>query len=148
MTIPARVLHEQLTHVLRFDFAYNAIQNDSVHNTQATAAAALALGVQIGTLPPGAVPITCNAYVDVAFTNGTNNLFSVGLTATGTDFVNGGSLASKAAVITAAPIAAIATAKAATSAAGTPIYLSTNQSGTAAGAGQCTIIITYHPALG
>lgn len=148
MTIPARALHEQVTHVLRFDIAFNAIQNNSAATTAALAKGVLAAGVQIGTLPPGAVPVTCNVYVDVAFNNGTNNLFSVGLTATGTDFVSGGSLASKAAVITAAPIAAIATIKAVSTPAGTPIYLSTSQTGTAATAGQATILLTYHPNLG
>lgn len=148
MAQAARSNDLQVTHVIRFDFTFNSVQGQPGNNTVATAVAALAAGVQIGTLPPGAVPVSVNAYVDVAFTNQTNNLFSVGLTATGTDFVNGGSLASKAAVITAAPIAAVATCKAATSNQGTAIFVSTSQTGTAAGAGQCTIIVTYHPNLG
>ena len=148
MTISARQTDLQLVHTIRFDFTFNSIQGQPGNNTVALSVAALAAGVQIGTLPAGAVPVTVNAYVDVAFTNGTNNLFSVGLTATGTDFVSGGSLASKAAVITAAPIAAIATVKAVTSNAGTPIFLSTSQTGTPAGAGQCTVIMSYHCNLG
>lgn len=148
MPISARQNDLQVTHTLRFDFAWNSIQGQPGANTQALAAAALAAGVQIGTLPAGAVPTTTNAYVDIAFTNGTNNLFSVGLTATGTDFVSAGSLASKAAVITAAPIAAVATVKAVTANSGTPIFLSTSQTGSVAGAGQCTIIMSYHPPLG
>jgi hypothetical protein len=148
MTQSARQLDLQVAHTIRFDFTFNSIQGQPGNNTVALANAALAAGVQIGTLPPGAVPINCNAYVDVAFNNGTNNLFSVGLTATGTDFVSSGSLASKAAVITAAPIAAIATCKAVTSNAGTPIYLSTSQTGTAPTTGQCTISLSYHPNLG
>jgi hypothetical protein len=148
MTIPPRVLHEQLTHVIRFDIAFNAIQNDQVHNTAALAAAALALGVQIGTLPPGAVPVSTNIYADQAFNNGTTNTASVGFTATGTDLVSAAALGSQAAVITAAPIAAVAAAKAVTAAAGQPVYLSTSQTGTAATTGRATVIVTYHPALG
>lgn len=148
MTISARQNDLQVTHVIRFDFTFNSIQGQPGNNTVALANAALAAGVQIGTLPAGAVPVTVNAYVDVAFNNGTNNLFSVGLTATGTDFVSGGSLASKAAVITAAPINPIATVKAVTSAAGTPIYLSTSQTGTAPTTGQCTLIVAYYCNLG
>jgi hypothetical protein len=148
MTQSARQLDLQVTHYIRFDFTFNSIQGQPGNNTVALANAALAAGVQIGTLPAGAVPVNCNAYVDVAFNNGTNNLFSVGLTATGTDFVSAGSLASKAAVITAAPIAAVATVKAVTANAGTPIYLSTSQTGTAPTTGQCSIIMSYHPNLG
>lgn len=148
MPIPARQNDLQVVHTIRFDFTFNSVQGQPSNNTVALAKAALAAGVQIGTLPAGAIPVNCNAYVDAAFNNGTNNLFSVGLTATGTDFVSGASLASQAAVITAAPIAAVATVKAVTSVAGTPIYLSTSQTGTAATTGQCSVIISYHVNLG
>ena len=137
MTISARATQLQVTHVIRYDFTF-ASPTPAVLNA----------GLQIGTLPPGAVVVSCNCYADTAFNNGTNNLFSVGLTATGTDFVSAGSLASKAAVITAAPIAAIATVKAVTSSAGTPVYLSTSQTGTAPTTGTASFILTYHPNLG
>lgn len=145
MAQAARQLDLQVTHVIRFDFAWNQAL---AANTQASAAALLAAGIQIGTLPAGAIPVNVNAYVDVAFNNGTTNTFSVGLTATGTDFVSAGALGTKAAVITAAPIAAVATVKAVTSNQGTAIFLSAAQSGTTPTAGQCSVIVTYHPPLG
>lgn len=144
----ARFDHVQTQYVLRFDFTFNSIQGQPGNNTQALASAAMNAGVQIGTLPPGAVPLTCNVYADIAFNNGTNNTISCGLTATGTDFVSGAALGSKAAVITAAPIAAIATIKAVTANAGSPIFVSTSQTGTAATTGQATVILTYYANLG
>ena len=146
MPLPARWIDLQVIEVLRYDFTFNnaGLNSGNANTTAAVAAAALNAGINIGTLPQGAIPIQCNCYVDVAFNNGTNNLFSVGLTATGTDLVNGGSLASKAAVITAVPIAAIATSKATTDQQNTPIYLSTSQTGTAATTGQATVQITYY----
>jgi hypothetical protein len=148
MTTPARSLDVQVVHTLRFDFTFASIQGQPGNNTQALASAAMNAGVLIGTVPAGAIIVNCNAYVDVAFNNGTNNTFSCGFTAAGTDLVSAGSLASKAAVLTPAPIAAIATAKAVTANAGQGIFVSTSQTGTPATTGQVSILISYHPNLG
>jgi hypothetical protein len=154
MSLAPRQTQLQVTHSIRYDFTFNtpnANQSDGSipsATTAALAAGVLAAGVQIGTLPPGAVVKTVDAFVDVAFNNGTNNLFSVGLTATGTDFVSGGSLASQALVSTTVPIAANATTKAATAKTGTPIFLSTSQTGTAATTGQASVVVSFHPPLG
>lgn len=137
----------QVTHFLRHDFTFNSNGSFSPGLTQAQLVANLAAGYNFGTLPPGAIIKQVDLFVDVAFNNGTNNLVSVGFTLTGTDLVNGGSLASQAVVITQGPIAAVTTAKAATAKTGTPLYFSTSQTGTAATAGQCTIIVTYYPVI-
>lgn len=147
MTTPPRQTQLQVPHQIRFDFAFNQVGNQPA-TTAALAAGVMNAGVQIGALPAGAIPVNANVFADVAFNNGTNNTISVGLTATGTDFVSGAAIGTKASVITAAPIAAIATVKAKATADGTPIFVSTSQTGTAATAGQASVIISYHPANG
>lgn len=134
MTINPRQLHDETLHFIRYDFSFSS-PSSTVMNA----------GVNFGSLPAGAVPIRVDVAVDTAFNNGTNNLISVGYTATGTDLVNGASLASQALVTTAAPAAAIATAKQATSKTGTQLYVSTSQTGTAATTGTCSLIIYYVP---
>ncbi|HEX4198757.1 MAG TPA: hypothetical protein VHZ26_15070 [Caulobacteraceae bacterium] len=151
MTVAPRQNDLQVTHAIRYDFTFNTVNanpNGTAATTAALAAAALNAGVPIGTLPAGAVIKTVDAFVDVAFNNGTTNTFSVGFTATGTDLVSAAALGTQAVVSTAAPIAASATAKAATAKTGTPIWLSTGQTGTAATAGQASLVVTYHPPLG
>lgn len=144
MTIAPRQNDIQCGHFIRFDFAFNSAGSAT---TQAAAAALMNAGLNFGTLPAGAVVKTVDAYVDVAFNNGTNNTISVGFTATGTDLVSGAALGTQAIVATAVPIAASTTTKAATSKAGTPLYVSTSQTGTAATTGQCTVIVTYYPPI-
>ena len=152
MTIAPRQNDLQVTHAIRYDFTFNTVNANpnggGSATTAALAAAALNAGVPIGALPAGAVVKTIDAYVDVAFNNGTTNTFSVGFTPTGTDLVPAGALGTEALVSTTAPIAASAATKAATAKTGTPIWLSTGQTGTAATAGQASVVVTYHPPLG
>lgn len=135
----------QVVHYLRHDWTFNSNGGYAVGLPQAQVVALLALGYNFATLPPGALILGVDVITDVAFNNGTTNTVSVGLTPTGTDLINAGSIASQAFVTTAAPIAAVTTSKAATSRAGTPLWVSTVQSGTVATTGQASIAVRYIP---
>lgn len=104
--------------------------------------AGVAAGLQIGTLPAGAVPITTTVDINTAFNAATTNTVSVGTTATGTDYVSATAAGSAATSATAVPIA-----KRTALLVDTPIYVSYASTGTAASAGVATVHVSYLPAV-
>lgn len=104
--------------------------------------AGIAAGVNIGTLPAGAVLVGAAVRVNTAFNAATTNVLTCGTTATG-----GEVLASAVALAgaTGFKAATSGTAFAATFAADQDLFVSFTQSGTAATAGQADIIVSYIP---
>lgn len=128
MTIPARKNDLQVIHYIALTLTYSNPNG--------------ATGVQIGTLPAGAVPITTTIDVNTAFNATSTNTISVGTTLTGTDYVSAQTASSQATSATAVPIA-----KRAPLTTDTPIYCSYAQTGTAATAGSATIHVSYIPSV-
>lgn len=124
MSIPARKYHTYQTHYLLADVAFNT--------------PGISAGVQIGSLPAGAMVVGTQVVVDTAFDAETTNDLTVGTTPTGTDIVTAGT-------------AAAGTAGAKESSAGnalnlaadTPVYVRYSQSGAAATAGKARIGIQF-----
>lgn len=129
MPTPARKLHTQQTHQISITIAYNT--------------PGVAGGVQVGTLPAGAVIDKTTVAATTAFNAATTNTISVGTTPTGTNLINATSVTAVARVDTVAPVAQMGPL-----AADTPIYASYAQSGTAATTGVATIIVLYTASVG
>jgi hypothetical protein len=102
-------------------------------------------GVNIGTLPPGAIVTSTNVIVTSPFNDATSAAVNVGFSGNGTDLVSAGNLAANVTTVTTAPIAAMQTSKAATAATGTPVYVTVNRAGTLATTGAAAVIVTFHP---
>jgi len=130
MTTPARKTQLAVTHQISRTVNYND--------------AGITAGVQIGTLPAGAVLKETMIITDTAFNGTTSVTLSVGTTATGTDLINATDVRTAAArVDTVVPVA-----KAGPLAADQAYYASVAFGGTTGSAGRSTIVITYHPNIG
>lgn len=129
MGTPARKLHTQQIHQISVTVAYNT--------------AGVTGGLQVGTLPAGAVLDKTIVAVTTAFNAGTTNTLSVGTTATGTQLISATAGGSVARVDTVVPVAQMGPL-----AADTPIYVSYGTSGTAATTGVATVVVTYVAAVG
>lgn len=124
MSIPARKYHTAQTHFLHAELAFDT--------------PSLSDGLQIGTLPAGAMVTGIQVVIDTAFNAGTNNNLTLGTTASGAD------IAASATVVA-------GTAGAKTSTAGltllltadTPVFAKYAQTGTAATAGKARVGIQY-----
>jgi hypothetical protein len=104
----------------------------------------LAAGVVVGVLPAGAVATITRVLTTTAWNGTVSVAASVGITATGTTFINGTDVRTAAArVDTVVPIAS-----AGPFAVDTPIYASVAFGGTIGTAGSTTIIVEYAPAVG
>lgn len=124
----SRQFHEQQIHYFRKRVNWN----DAV----------IATGVNIGTLPAGAMLIGVGVRVNTAFNAATTNVLTCGTTATG-----GEVLASAVALAgaTGYKTATSGTAFAASFATDQDLFVSFTQSGTAATAGQADIVVSYVP---
>ena len=101
-------------------------------------------GVEIGTLPAGAVIDRTSVLTTTAFNGTTSVALSVGVTGTGTGLINGTDVRTAAArVDTVCPIAAVGPL-----AADTTIYASVAFGGTVGTAGTAYVVVTYWPAIG
>lgn len=130
MTTPARKTQIPAVHSISRTINYND--------------AGIAAGVQVGTLPAGAMVLTTHVLTDTAFNGTTSVALSVGQTLTGTDYINGTDVRTAAArADTVAPIA-----KAGPLAADTPVYASVAFGGTTGSAGRATVIVDYIPTVG
>lgn len=130
MTTPARKTQLPVVHQISRTLNYND--------------AGLAAGVQIGTLPAGAILDKTMVQTSTAFNGTTSVTVSVGTTLTGTDLINATDVRTAAArVDTVVPIA-----KAGPLAADTPIYASAAFGGTTGSAGVSTVVVTYIPTAG
>lgn len=130
MTTPARITHPQVLHHISKQFTF--------------ADPGLAAGVQIGTLPAGAILDRTIVQTSTAWNGTVSVAASVGTTLTGTDLINGTDVRTAAArVDTVVPIA-----KAGPLAVDTPIYASFAFGGTAGTAGVTTVLVVFIPAVG
>lgn len=130
MSTPARKLHTQQVHQISGTVAYNT--------------AGITAGVQIGTLPAGAVLDKTTVLTTTAFNGTTSVTLSVGNTATGTQYINATDVRTGTArVDTVVPIA-----NAGPLAADTPVYASITFGGTTGSAGAATVVLTYTAAVG
>lgn len=130
MTVPARKLQTQQVHQISRTINYNDT--------------GITTGLQIGTLPAGAMLDKTSVLTSTAFNGTTSVTLSVGTTLTGTDLINATDVRTAAArVDTVVPIA-----KAGPLAADTPIYASATFGGTTGSAGVTTVIVTYTAAVG
>lgn len=130
MPTPARKLHTQQIHQISITVGYNT--------------AGITGGIQVGTLPAGAVIDKTSVFTTTAWNGTTSVALSVGTTATGTQLINGTDVRTGTArVDTVAPIAA-----AGPLAADTPVYASVVFGGTTGSAGATTIVVTYTAAVG
>ncbi len=138
-THPARTYNMQMVHYYRATINFN----DPVIGT----------GVWYGSLPPNAYVLSMDAYVTTAFNAGTNNFVTVGATATtGNEFIGNTDITSGTIGVyhltTSNGLGLKITSNTTyqTSINGeVPLYAKYVQSGTAATAGQATIIIAYIP---
>lgn len=129
MTIPARKTQYQVVHYISATIAYNTPGNTA--------------GVQIGTLPSGAMVDETSVLTTTAFNGTTSVTLSVGTTATGTQFINATDVRTAAArVDTQVPIANVGPL-----AADTPVYASVTFGGTTGSAGSSTVIVYYIPTV-
>lgn len=129
MTTPARKTQYAQTHYISRAVAYDT--------------AGLSAGVQVGTLPAGAMIDKTSVLTTTAFNGTVSVTLSVGTSATGTQLINATDVRTAAArVDTVAPIA-----NAGPLAADTPIYTSATFGGTAGSAGASTVIVYYIPAV-
>lgn len=130
MPIPARKLQLQVMHELSATVTWNT--------------PSIATGVQIGTLPAGAVLDKTSVLTTTAFNGTTSVALSVGTALTGTQYINGTDVRTAAArVDTVVPIAQVGPL-----AADTPVYASVAFGGTTGSAGSSTIVLTYAPVVG
>lgn len=112
--------------------------------TFADGLAPLTAGFVIGTLPAGAIATITRVLTTTAWNGTVSVAASVGITATGTTFINGTDVRTAAArVDTVVPIASVGPF-----AADTPIYGSFAFGGTIGTAGSTTVIVEYTPAVG
>lgn len=124
MSIPARKYHTYQTHYLLADVAFNT--------------PGISDGIQVGSLPAGAMVVGAQVVVDTAFNAGTTNDLTVGTTPTGAEIVTAATAAAGSAG------AKQSTAGNALSlASDTPVYVRYNQTGAAATAGKARIGIQY-----
>lgn len=121
MTGIARQTEEQQTHYIRATVNYND--------------AGIGSGVVIGTLPKGAVIVGTTVYCKTAFNAGTTNALQVGTAASGTQVTNDAATAGARNTVPALDL----------SAGDQDIFATYAQTGTAATAGQATIVIQYAP---
>jgi len=125
MPTPARKTQYQVVHEISRTFTF--------------ADAGLAAGLQIGTLPAGALVDETSVLTTTAWNGTVSVTASVGTTLTGTQFINATDVRTAAArVDTQVPIAQVGPL-----AADTPIYASFAFGGTAGTAGQTTVIVYY-----
>lgn len=104
----------------------------------------LAAGLQVGVLPAGAVAIITRVLTTTAWNGTVSVAGSVGITLTGTTFINGTDVRTAAArVDTVVPIASVGPF-----AADTPIYASFAFGGTIGTAGSSTVVVEYLPQVG
>lgn len=104
----------------------------------------LTAGVVVGVLPAGAVADETSVLTTTAWNGTVSVAVSVGITATGTTFINGTDVRTAAArVDTQVPIASVGPF-----AADTPIYASAAFGGTIGTAGSTTIVVYYIPGVG
>lgn len=130
MPIPARKTQYQVVHEISATITF--------------ATPGSAAGVQIGTLPAGAVIDETSVLTTTAWNGTVSTALSVGSTTTGTQYINATDVRTAAArVDTQTPIA-----NAGPLAADTPVYVSVAQGGTAATAGSSTVIIYFIPGVG
>lgn len=129
MAIPARKTQLQVKHQISGTFAYNT--------------AGVTGGLQVGTLPAGAVIDKVTLFITTAFNAGTTNTLSVGFTPTGTDLISANAAGTIARADTLAPIAVAGPRQA-----DTPVYVSYGTGGTAASAGVVTVVVHYVAAVG
>lgn len=130
MAIPARKTQLQHVHFISATVAYNT--------------PGITGGVQIGTLPAGAVIDETSVLTTTAWNGTTSVALSVGSTVTGTQYINATDVRTAAArVDTQTPIAQVGPL-----AADTPVYASVAFGGTTGSAGATTVIVYYIPAVG
>jgi hypothetical protein len=130
MAIPARKTQLQVVHTISKTINYSDPN--------------LATGVQIGTLPAGAMIDETSVLTSTAWNGTVSVALSVGVTGTGTGLISATDVRTAAArVDTQVPIAA-----AGPLAADTPIYASVALGGTAGSAGVSTVVVYYVPNLG
>ena len=135
MTIFPRQNAEQVLHLSRYTFSGTIPGN-----------ATLAAGVQFGAIPPGALVKSCEVYVTDVVNSGTSSAINVGFTGNGTDLVSAGNISgSTGLTTTAAPIAAAKTTLQATAKTGTPLFVTVNNAGTLATAGNVTVVVSFIP---
>jgi hypothetical protein len=130
MTVPARKLQTQQVH--------------QISRTLTFADTGLAAGVQVGTLPAGAVIDETSVLTSTAWNGTVSVALSVGTTLTGTQLISAADVRTAIArVDTQTPAA-----NAGPLAADTPIYASVAFGGTAGTAGVTTVIVYYVAAIG
>lgn len=130
MTIPARKTQMPTLHQISRTFNYNDT--------------GLATGLQVGTLPSGAILDKTEVLTSTAFNGTVSVALSVGTTLTGTGYINGTDVRTAIARVDTVVPAAVAGPLAAD----TPVYASAAFGGTAGTAGVVTVIVTYHPVAG
>lgn len=129
MTIPARKTQYAQTHYIARTIAY-----DTAGNTA---------GLQVGTLPTGAMLDKTSVLTTTAFNGTTSVTLSVGTSLTGTQLINATDVRTAAArADTVVPIA-----NAGPLASDTPIYASVTFGGTTGSAGSSTVVVYYIPAV-
>lgn len=126
--IPARQYEQQLMHFMRRQIAFN------------TALIGTDDSIQVGTLPAGAVVYDAIVKVTTAFNAGTNNLINIGIV--GDD---DGLLDETDIDATSAEVQSSRRGCDLSFADDTPVYVTYDQSGTAATAGVAEIIVMYIP---
>jgi hypothetical protein len=130
MTTPARKTQYQVPHEISATITY--------------ATPAIATGVQVGTLPAGAIIDSTSVFTTTAWNGTVSVALSVGITGTGTGLISATDVRTAAArVDTVTPIANVGPL-----AADTPIYASVALGGTAGSAGSSTVVVYYIPGVG
>jgi hypothetical protein len=124
----ARSLRSPVVHSITYQLAYNTTGASS--------------GVQIGTLPAGALIIGWNAHITTLFNAGTTNPITIGTTATGNEIAASGSITSGTAGAYSSANVNAAGARGIL-AADTPIYTAYIPTGTAASTGAAVLSVTY-----
>jgi len=106
--------------------------------------AGIAAGINIGTLPAGAVLLDAAARINTAFNAATTNVLQMGITPTGGEILASAVVLAGATGFKSAKTGT-AFAAAATLATDTDVYVSYTQTGTAATAGQADLVVQYAP---
>lgn len=129
MTTPARKTQFEHTHYISRTISYSD--------------AGIATGLQIGTLPAGAVVDRTQVATTTAWNGTVSVALSVGTTGTGTGYINGTDVRTAAArVDTVVPVAVMGPL-----AADTAVYASVALGGTAGTAGSTTVTVFYIPVV-
>lgn len=130
MTIPARKTQYNVIHEISASIAYNDPN--------------VTTGIQIGTLPAGAIATITRVLTSTAWNGTTSVVLSVGTTLTGTNFINASDVRTAIAradtVVPAAVMGPFA--------ADTPIYASGVFGGTVGTAGLTTVVVEFLPVVG